>query len=275
MASFLESLTGSKDFTFWLKAKEGKVFLEALPEGKPYFLVEEAKEQFARLVVATNTAGGSLGQRYFENLLGVFEGKIQAPVSVPQAKLLAPQPQKRQSTEEGLLELLQDKKRTVVIFSGKAKLSAFFEEYGEEIEKRGIQLALPETLGLLHQIAAFLKEKGSVLGTTLDFWFRLPKLAFDPNPYLDLPIERLVIMSLPFEVPDDPKLLAFARQLSPAANNFMELSLPRAIFRLRRVIYPILGNSNLREVIILDPRIWQKDYGRAVVDNLQGMELRI
>jgi len=284
MTNFLLSLATVKDFSFWLKAREGRVFLEALPEEGQRFLVEESKKQFQRLIVATNTASNPLGQNYLEKLVGNFEATVTAPLEAPKIRLIVPpssdlalpaSPHYLNQLEKKLGEILTEKKRTIILFPSRTRLHDFIENFAEKAFSLGIPLATPETIGALHKWGDFLQTEGAVLATTVDFWFRLPKNTLDPNPFEDLSFERLTIISLPFEVPDDPRLFALAKRMGEGTDEFAEISLPRTVFRLRRLIYPALTNPNLREIILLDARARDKDYGRQIIDSLRGVEVRI
>lgn len=90
---------------------------------------------------------------------------------------------------------------------------------------------------------------------------------------VDIPsedVELLVITRLPFENPDTPLVQAQNDWLEQQHRNpFYNLSLPKAILRLRQGIGRILRTPNaIGMVIILDSRIVNKKYGKTIINSL-------
>jgi len=90
---------------------------------------------------------------------------------------------------------------------------------------------------------------------------------------VDLPgdeLEYLVIARLPFAVPTDPIQAALGRLVGAGGGDpFMDLSLPRAVLRLRQGVGRLIRTQQDRGVaIIADRRILTRSYGRTFADSL-------
>lgn len=90
---------------------------------------------------------------------------------------------------------------------------------------------------------------------------------------VDLPgdeLEYLVITRLPFAVPTDPIQAALGRLIGRSGRDpFRDLSLPRAVLRLRQGVGRLIRTQRDRGAVILaDRRILAKGYGRTFADAL-------
>jgi Rad3-related DNA helicase len=92
---------------------------------------------------------------------------------------------------------------------------------------------------------------------------------------IDVPgaaLEVVVIAKLPFDVPGDPVVSARIDQLRQQQRNpFFDYQLPSAILRTRQGAGRLIRTATDRGVVILlDPRITSKGYGRQIVRALPG-----
>ena len=85
----------------------------------------------------------------------------------------------------------------------------------------------------------------------------------------------VVIDKLPFAPPDDPINEARARALKAAGRDpFMEHQLPKAVIALKQGVGRLIRDADDRGVVVLcDPRLLSKAYGRVFIDSLPPMPL--
>jgi ATP-dependent DNA helicase DinG len=93
---------------------------------------------------------------------------------------------------------------------------------------------------------------------------------------VDMPGEALsvvIIDKLPFAPPDDPVVAARIARINEAGgNSFMEYQLPEAVISLKQGAGRLIRTETDRGVLMLcDPRLMGKSYGRKVLDALPPM----
>jgi ATP-dependent DNA helicase DinG len=83
----------------------------------------------------------------------------------------------------------------------------------------------------------------------------------------------VVIDKLPFAPPDDPVLAARLEHLRRAGRNpFVEYQLPHAAIALKQGAGRLIRDEHDRGVLVLcDPRLLSKGYGRQLLDSLPPM----
>jgi ATP-dependent DNA helicase DinG len=86
-------------------------------------------------------------------------------------------------------------------------------------------------------------------------------------------LSLVVIDKLPFAAPDDPVLSARIDRLrSEGRNAFMEYQLPEAVLKLKQGAGRLIRDEGDRGVLMIcDPRLATKAYGRRVVASLPPM----
>jgi ATP-dependent DNA helicase DinG len=88
-------------------------------------------------------------------------------------------------------------------------------------------------------------------------------------------LSLVVIDKLPFAPPDDPVLAARIESLrAQGGNPFNDLQLPQAVLQLKQGAGRLIRDETDRGVLMLcDPRLFSKAYGRRIVRSLPPMKL--
>jgi len=115
-------------------------------------------------------------------------------------------------------------------------------------------------------LEAFRKHPRSVLFGTDSFW-----------QGVDVPgdaLQNVIITKLPFSVPDHPLLQARLEAIRETGGNpFRDYQLPEAVIKLRQGFGRLIRTAtDSGIVVILDPRVKTKPYGRTFVQSLPRME---
>jgi ATP-dependent DNA helicase DinG len=88
-------------------------------------------------------------------------------------------------------------------------------------------------------------------------------------------LQNVIITKLPFMVPDQPLLQARMDAIRKAGGNpFRDYQLPQAVIKLRQGFGRLIRTQQDRGiVVILDPRIYSKPYGRMFIESLPECEV--
>lgn len=164
----------------------------------------------------------------------------------------------------------QTEGRALVLFTNYKLMREMAEELASHFQTHGWTLytqssRTPRTL-LMEQFKA---DTHSVLFGTESFW-----------QGVDAPGETLsnvIITRLPFSVPDHPVVSSQIEWIeSRGGNAFMDYTIPEAILKFRQGIGRLIRTaSDSGIVVLLDPRVIQKRYGRMFLDALPDCEVEV
>lgn len=164
---------------------------------------------------------------------------------------------------EDIVRLLDG--RTLVLFTSRSQMLATFEQVAPRCQAVGIEPLCQSVSGTRHVLAErFRRDERAVLFGTRSFW-----------EGIDIPgdaLQCVIIVRLPFEVPDDPVFEARCEHLEAAGRNaWSEYSVPLAVIRFKQGFGRLIRSVNDRGVVVcLDRRLHDKPYGRAFLRSVPG-----
>jgi ATP-dependent DNA helicase DinG len=152
--------------------------------------------------------------------------------------------------------------RTLVLFTSYDMLRNTFADVKAQLREFEGMLIKQGDDDNARLLELFREDTSSVLFATDSFW-----------QGVDIPGESLsqvIIVKLPFSVPNDPVFTARAEAVTlRGGNSFMELSVPEAVIKFRQGFGRLIRRSDDRgTVIVLDRRIYEKRYGQIFLNSI-------
>lgn len=146
--------------------------------------------------------------------------------------------------------------RTLVLFTSYDSLKYAYNAAASALVGKGITFLKQGDEDRFRLLENFKEDTQSVLFATDSFW-----------EGVDVPgdsLSQVIIVKLPFAVPNDPVFAARSEDLeNKGGNPFMQLSVPQAVIKFRQGFGRLMRRGDDRGVIIvLDRRIVEKRYGK-------------
>ncbi len=169
----------------------------------------------------------------------------------------------QQIIEESIVKYIKSSSgRALILFTSYESLRSACDYARNELKSDGITVLKQGEDDRFRLLEKFKEDTTSVLFATSSFW-----------EGVDVPGESLshvIIVKLPFCVPNDPVFSARCEALERAGgNSFMELSVPDAIISFRQGFGRLLRRGTDRGVVtVLDKRILVKMYGRQFLESV-------
>lgn len=153
---------------------------------------------------------------------------------------------------------------TLALFTSYAQLRATADAIRAPLDREGITVLQHGISSRRRILREYRNTERAVLLGTRSFW-----------EGIDLPgdeLRCLLIVRLPFAVPTDPLVSARSAEFE---NAFRDYTLPDAIIRFRQGFGRLIRRATDRGVVIvLDSRVWRKEYGQLFLESLPACTVR-
>ena len=159
--------------------------------------------------------------------------------------------------------------RALVLFTSYAMLERCYAPVQGALARDGIVVLRQGEEDRHRLLRRFREDIASVLLATDSFWEGIDA----PGQTLSL----VVICRLPFEVPTHPVAVAqMARVAATGADPFTDLTLPRAVMRVRQGFGRLIRRHDDRGVVLLlDARLARRGYGEVFLRSLPEVQLEV
>ena len=187
---------------------------------------------------------------------------VYIPTDIPEPNT----PYHQKAVEKALTEIcLALGGRTMALFTSYSQLRATAKAIIPPLAEEGIVVYEQGDGSSRHQLLeGFRTTPKAVLLGTRSFW--------EGVDVMGEALSCLVIVRLPFSVPDDPIFMARSQAYEDPFNQY---ALPEAILRFRQGFGRLIRSKTDRGVaVILDKRVLTKPYGRAFLESLPPCTIR-
>ena len=220
--------------------------------------------------------------KYFKESIGLFENLVEKVIYSPfdyekQMNVMIPSdfvaPNSREFVEEAS-EFLKDlaiktNGKIFILFTSYSTLNYIYYSIRDELIKNGIELFVHGTAPRTQLIEMYKKSPNPVLFGTDSFW--------EGVDIKGKQLSTVVIIKLPFKVPNDPITEAIIESIiSTGKNPFTEYQIPEAIIKFKQGIGRLIrSKTDEGNIIVLDNRIIKKKYGEFFINSFPTSKIKV
>jgi len=289
LEAFLQQ--AKQDYVFWVEVSEGRraesVNLRSAPLNVGPDLKRCLFDKFESVVMTSATLSSSAekgkgGFEFFAGRVGLekFEAvKVGSPFDYEKQVTVyiereLPEPNSDEFVEaacEAIKKyILRTQGRAFVLFTSYQMLMAFVEQLKDWLSENGLEL-LQQGAGLdrTELLKRFKQDQRSVLFGTDSFWQGVD-VAGEA-------LSNVIIVRLPFAVPDTPLLAGRLDQIRQRGGNpFVDYQLPLAIIKFKQGFGRLIRTkTDTGIIVILDSRISTKFYGKKFLAAIPKCKVEI
>jgi DNA polymerase-3 subunit epsilon/ATP-dependent DNA helicase DinG len=262
----------------WLEINENRsqVTLAAAPLHIGHLVQKEILQRRRSAIFTGATLRSGANFRFIRERLGLwdvattivdspFDYKASTLLFMPSDVMQPNHPAYQSGVERAVIDAAEAADgRTLVLFTSMSHLRQTADSVRPALERLGITV-YQQGNGSRHRVLREYRasERAVLLGTR-SFW-----------EGIDLPGDQLsclLIVRLPFAVPNDPLVGARSAECDDPFHDYM---LPDAVLRFRQGFGRLIRRATDRGVVVLlDSRVWRKEYGHLFLDALPPCTVR-
>lgn len=268
------------EYVYWVSTSKRRYGTEVTLNATPVNISDELAtnlfDQVDSVVMTSATLATNQNLNYFKQRVGLsdcteqligspFDYMNQVEIHIPS---YMPDPRNSAEFTQALITQIKyylklTNGKAFVLFTSYRMMDEVYEEVQPYLESLGIDsFKQGGELSRSAMLDAFKYDIDSVLFGTASFW--------EGIDVQGEALSNVIITKLPFEVPTHPVVEARVEEIEKQNGNpFMELSLPEAIIRFKQGFGRLIRTKMDKGiVVILDPRITTKFYGKQFLNSL-------
>ncbi len=267
------------EFVYWIECAQRRRYVTISLNAAPINVSDDLRaclfEKTKSIILTSATLSTNRDFEYFKSRIGLglcLELLVGSPFDYEQQVCLyvsrhTPDPRSYQFIPAAIEQikkfLILTHGKAFVLFTSYKMMDEVYESLAPYLDGIGIaSFKQGAELSRHSMIEAFKEDINSVIFGTASFW--------EGVDVRGEALSNVIIVKLPFAVPTHPVTEARFNQIEKQGGNaFMEYSLPEAIIRLKQGFGRLIRNKTDEGiVVILDPRVLTKPYGRQFLNSL-------